>query len=69
LNCDAEDCSKRDYKGNYQKAFSGELDNFIGVSEPYEKSDEYDLILNTAKDSIDKCSSILLNKIKQIINI
>lgn len=69
LNCDVKECAKRDYKGNYVKALSGKLDNFIGVSEPYEESEEYDLVLHTGRDSIETCSNILLNKIKQTINI
>ena len=69
LDCDVKKCSKRDYKGNYDKAFSGKLKNFIGVSEPYEESDEYDLVLHTGHDSIEDCSRLLLEKIKQIINI
>ncbi len=69
LDCDVKECSKRDYKGNYDKAFSGKLENFIGVSEQYEESDEYDLVLHTGRDSIETCSSLLLEKIKQTINI
>ena len=69
LKCSVKECSKRDYKNNYDKAFSGKLENFIGVSEQYEESDEYDLVLHTGRDSIETCSSLLLEKIKQIINI
>jgi len=69
LDCNVEECSKRDYKGNYEEAFSGKLENFIGVSEQYEESDEYDLVLHTSRDSIETCSSLLLEKIKKIIYI
>lgn len=69
LSCDVKVCSKRDYKGHYAKAFSGKLDNFIGVSEPYEESGEYDLVLHTGRDSVEACSSLLLKKIKKILDI
>ena len=69
LDCDVVECAKRDFKGHYDKAFSGELTNFIGVSEPYEESDECDLILHTGVESIDTCSELLLRKIKQMISI
>jgi len=69
LDCDVKKCSKRDYKGHYLKALSGKLENFIGVSEPYEVSDEYDLVLHTGRDSIETCSNLLLEKIKKIISI
>ncbi len=60
LNCPVEVCAKRDYKGHYGKAFSGEYDNFVGVTEQYEKSDSVELILDTANQSIEECSAILL---------
>lgn len=69
LDCDVVECAKRDFKGHYDKAFSGELANFIGVSEPYEESDECDLILHTGVESINACSELLLRKIKQVISI
>ena len=60
LDCSVEDCSKRDYKGNYQKALSGELDNFIGISEPYEVSDSFDLVVDSGICSIEDCSKKIL---------
>ena len=32
-----EECARRDVKGLYEKAFSGELAEFTGVSDPYEE--------------------------------
>ena len=63
LDCDVKECSKRDYKGNYEKAFSGKLENFIGVSEQYEESDEYDLRVNTSEQSIEACSKLILDSV------
>lgn len=68
LDCNLDDCIKRDYKGNYQKALSGKLDNFIGISEPYEVSEEYDLILDTGKRSIEFCSKKILKSILSFMN-
>ena len=62
LNCPVNVCAKRDYKGHYKKAFAGELDNFIGVTEPYEISKSPELIINTASSSIGECSKILLDQ-------
>ena len=61
LDCSVSICSKRDYKNHYFKAFQGEYDNFIGVTEPYQKSNNIPLILYTGKDSIDKCSRKLFD--------
>ncbi len=59
LDCPVEICAERDYKGQYAKAFKGSLDDFVGVTTPYEKSDSVELILNTGTDSLERCSEIL----------
>ena len=69
LDCGVNECSKRDYKGHYQKALSGELVDFVGVSEPYEESDECDLVLHTGRDAVEVCSRVLLEKIKEVLKV
>ena len=61
LNCPVHMCAARDYKGNYEKAFKGLLENFIGVDEPYQESDFVELVLHTGRDNIDDCSKVLLD--------
>ena len=48
LRCPPEVCATRDYKGNYDKAMRGELDNFIGVTEPYEETPNPELVIDTS---------------------
>jgi len=60
LKCSAKHCADRDFKGHYKKAFAGEYENFIGVTEDYEESTP-ELILDTQNESIDECSQKLLN--------
>lgn len=62
-------CAERDYKGQYVKAFSGEYDNFIGVTEEYEESDIVDLTLHTGTHSLNKCSIELLENVKILLKI
>lgn len=59
LKCPVEVCAARDYKGNYEKAFAGELDNFVGVTVPYEEANP-DLTLETDIKPVDECAKILL---------
>jgi adenylylsulfate kinase-like enzyme len=61
LDCKVEECIKRDFKGQYKKSISGSLPDFIGISEPYEISDEYDLRVNTSEQSIEVCSKLILD--------
>lgn len=63
LDCSVEDCIKRDFKGHYKKAMSGSLPNFIGITESYEISEEYDLRLNTSEQSIEECSKLILDSV------
>src|SRR4051795_9227663 len=36
VEASVEECARRDVKGLYKKAFSGEIKEFTGVSDPYE---------------------------------
>lgn len=67
LSCPVEVCANRDYKGNYQKAYNGLHDNFIGVTEPYQTSDHPELVLHTGEEGIDNCSEILLQQVIEFI--
>ena len=42
-------CKKRDVKGLYAKAKSGEIKSFTGISSPYEEPEKPDLVIDTAK--------------------
>lgn len=63
LNCNVEKCIERDYKGNYDKAISGSINDFVGISEPYEVSSGYDLMLDTSECSIEFCSQKILQEV------
>jgi adenylylsulfate kinase len=42
-----DECARRDIKGLYKRAFSGELKEFTGVSDPYEEPESPELRLET----------------------
>ncbi|MGZ3274099.1 MAG: adenylyl-sulfate kinase, partial [Caulobacteraceae bacterium] len=52
-----EDCIARDPKGLYAKALKGEIANFTGVSSPYERPDDAEIVLDTAGASADELAS------------
>ena len=56
-------CIKRDPKKLYQKALSGEISDFTGISSVYEAPLHPDLILDTDLWSEEKCAEVLLNSI------
>lgn len=55
-----EECERRDPKGLYKKARSGEIKEFTGVSAPYEPPEEAEYVLQTAGKSVDACVEELL---------
>ena len=46
-----EVCVERDIKGLYAKAVAGEIENFTGISDPYEEPLNPELILNTHEET------------------
>ncbi len=66
INCSVEECIKRDTKGLYKKALNGEIDNFTGISAPYEIPKNPQLIIDTQNDSINDCTQKLINYIKEL---
>lgn len=56
-----EECIKRDVKGMYKKALSGEIKNFTGIDSEYEVSNNYEMI-DTEKLTIDESVSFIKDK-------
>ncbi|MEM7617377.1 MAG: adenylyl-sulfate kinase [Pseudomonadota bacterium] len=63
IKADLETCEKRDVKGLYKKARSGEIDNFTGISAEFCEPHNPDLIIETDKLSIDESASLLMEYI------
>jgi adenylylsulfate kinase len=51
VKCSLEECERRDPKGLYQKARSGAIPSFTGISAPYETPDNPELVIETDKYS------------------
>lgn len=68
VDCDLAECERRDVKGLYQKARRGEINEFTGISSPYEAPENADITLHTAQQSINDCtnqlSTFILHKIQ-----
>ncbi len=52
--CDLSICEERDPKGLYARARKGEIENFTGISAPYEEPIKPDMVVNTNKLTIDE---------------
>lgn len=47
VNTPLEECEKRDPKGLYRKARSGQIKQFTGISDPYEPPGNPEMVINT----------------------
>ena len=54
VKASVEVCAERDVKGLYEKAFTGEIKEFTGVSDPYEPPLNPELTLDTEHDSAEE---------------
>ncbi len=52
--CPLEVLVERDVKGLYKKALAGEIENFTGVSDPYEEPDDAEIVAETDKESVEQ---------------
>lgn len=65
VSCPLKECEARDPKGLYQKARTGQIPEFTGISSPYEAPDTPELVLETNRYSVDECVDQLINFIKK----
>jgi adenylyl-sulfate kinase len=61
-----EECERRDPKGLYAKAHTGEIPEFTGVSDPYEEPSNPELRLNTEGLSPDMSAAAVLAKLEEL---
>jgi len=56
-----EVCAARDRKGLYAKAYSGLIDHFTGVSDPYEEPTDAELTIDTSVMTPDQATGAVMN--------
>jgi adenylyl-sulfate kinase len=60
-----EECERRDVKGLYQRARSGEIEAFTGVSDPYEEPLSPDLVIDTEQESAEQSAAKLVAVVEE----
>jgi adenylylsulfate kinase len=66
VHATVEECAKRDVKGLYAKALSGEITGFTGVSDPYEPPQSPEVYLDTMTQSPDESLQKILDELVDI---
>jgi bifunctional enzyme CysN/CysC len=60
VDASLETCERRDPKGLYRRARSGELPAFTGIDSPYEAPSAADLVIETGSEGVDRAADALL---------
>src|ERR671921_1928112 len=61
-----EVCADRDVKGLYKKAFSGEIPQFTGVSDPYEAPAAPELHIHTDQEDPQESAQRVIGKLEEL---
>lgn len=65
VKADINICRQRDPKGLYLKADKGEIDEFTGISAPYEEPLKPEIVLDTEKMSVDESVEKVIDYLKK----
>ena len=63
--CSIEELTRRDVKGLYEKALRGEIQNFTGISDPYEEPLNPEVVVDTEKETMEESLAKILSHLEQ----
>ncbi|MFI8710622.1 adenylyl-sulfate kinase [Brevibacillus brevis] len=66
VKCSLDECERRDVKGLYRKARSGEIGQFTGISAPYEEPLQAELVMESDKQTIEESVQIVLTYLEEL---
>jgi bifunctional enzyme CysN/CysC len=69
IKADLETCEQRDPKGLYRKARAGEIQDFTGISAPYEAPVAPELSVDTASQTIDESVQQIVDYVNQVFSL
>ncbi len=65
VKCSLEECERRDPKGLYKKARSGQIANFTGISAGYDIPESPDLVIDTERLTVGESVAFLLHELEK----
>ena len=66
VECPLEALIDRDVKGLYKKALAGEIQNFTGISDPYEPPPNPEITVNSGTQTIEESTDIILKRLEEL---
>jgi adenylylsulfate kinase len=64
VDTSVEECARRDVKGLYAKAFTGEITQFTGVSDPYEAPELPEVHIRTEAESPEESAATVIAELE-----
>jgi adenylylsulfate kinase len=68
VKCSLETCIRRDPKGLYKKALSGEIKDLTGLQDPYEEPENPEIIVDTERQTLEESANLVLERVLQTYN-
>jgi adenylylsulfate kinase len=68
VNPPLEVCEQRDTKGLYKKARKGEIQNFTGISAPFEAPENPDLVIDTSMVGVEESLGMVMEVLEKDID-
>jgi adenylylsulfate kinase len=65
IDCDIDECEKRDPKGLYKKARAGQIPEFTGISAPYEAPEKPELVIKNTRQSPEESLNDMLSYLER----
>lgn len=65
VKCSPSVLLDRDPKGLYERAINGEIQNFTGISDPYEEPENPEVIVETDKESIEQSVNKIMTYLQE----
>jgi adenylyl-sulfate kinase len=60
VECSIPELTRRDVKGLYEKALKGEIQNFTGISDPYEAPEHPEVVVNSEHETVEESINKIL---------
>lgn len=65
VRCSVTELSRRDVKGLYEKALRGEIENFTGISDPYEEPQKAEIVVDSEHETLDESVGKILDYLQE----
>jgi adenylylsulfate kinase len=66
VNCPVEVCIERDVKGLYKKALAGQIQNFTGISDPYEEPLNPELVILSHQETPEQSARRVIARLEEL---